>query len=137
MPGSDGDSPKNDAGGSALPPQVDYSVFRQWVVAELVQEVHMESGVYTITLKEGMEEEALSYIPKEETQRQVAGLADGVNLVDEDDAGSHFAGLLEQVPDSGRAHTHKHLHKVKRSGDSLPDDRPRRPVLPQPAGQLR
>ena len=38
--------------------QVDYSVFRQWVVAELVQEVHMESGVYTITLKEGMEEEA-------------------------------------------------------------------------------
>ena len=54
--------------------QVDYSVFRQWVVAELVQEVHMESGVYTITLKEGMEEEALSYIPKEETQRQTGGM---------------------------------------------------------------
>ncbi len=54
--------------------QVDYSVFRQWVVAELVQEVHMESGVYTITLKEGMEKEALSYIPKEETQRQTGGM---------------------------------------------------------------
>ena len=33
--------------------QVDYSVFRQWVVAELVEEVHMESDHYVITLKEG------------------------------------------------------------------------------------
>jgi len=43
--------------------QVDYSVFRQWVVAELVEEVHMESDHYVITLKEGKEEEALAYIP--------------------------------------------------------------------------
>ncbi|MCI9155860.1 MAG: AAA family ATPase, partial [Lawsonibacter sp.] len=50
--------------------QVDYSVFRQWVVADLVEEVHMESGVYTITLKEGKEEEALAYIPEEENQHQ-------------------------------------------------------------------
>ena len=38
--------------------QVDYSIFRQWVVAELVESVRMESGEYVITLKEGMEEEA-------------------------------------------------------------------------------
>ena len=35
--------------------QVDYSIFRQWVVAELVESVRMESGEYVITLKEGME----------------------------------------------------------------------------------
>ena len=40
--------------------QVEYSVFRQWVVAELVEEVHMESDHYVITLKEGKEEEALT-----------------------------------------------------------------------------
>ena len=35
--------------------QVDYSVFHQWVVAEPVESVRMESGLYTITLKEGVE----------------------------------------------------------------------------------
>ena len=40
--------------------QVDYSVFRQWVTAELVESVKMESGLYTITLKEGKTEEALT-----------------------------------------------------------------------------
>ncbi len=54
--------------------QVDYSVFRQWVVAELVEEVHMESGVYTITLKEGKEQEALSYIPEDENHAQGNGM---------------------------------------------------------------
>ena len=51
--------------------QVEYSVFRQWVVAELVEEVHMESDHYVITLKEGKEEEALTYIPKDEDQPQM------------------------------------------------------------------
>ena len=50
--------------------QVDYSVFRQWVVAELVEEVHMESDHYVITLKEGKEEEALAFIPEDENQDQ-------------------------------------------------------------------
>ncbi len=49
--------------------QVDYSVFHQWVVAELVESVRMESGLYTITLKEGVEEEALSYIHQDEGQQ--------------------------------------------------------------------
>ncbi len=51
--------------------QVEYSVFRQWVVAELVEEVHMESDHYVITLKEGKEDEALTYIPKDEDQQQM------------------------------------------------------------------
>ena len=54
--------------------QVDYSVFRQWVVAELVEEVHMESDHYVITLKEGKEEEALAFIPEDEEQNQTNGM---------------------------------------------------------------
>ena len=46
----------------------------------------------------------------------VAGFADGVDLIDEHDAGGHLAGLLEQVADTGSAHAHEHLHKV-RAGD--------------------
>ena len=42
----------------------------------------------------------------------VAGLADGVDFIDKDDGRGHFAGLLEQVPDAGRAHAHEHLHKA-------------------------
>ncbi len=42
--------------------------------------------------------------------------ADGVDLVDEHDAGGFFLGLFKQVPDFGCAHTHKHLHKF-RAGD--------------------
>ena len=37
----------------------------------------------------------------------------GVNLVDEDDAGSGLLGLLEEVAHAGGAHAHEHLHKVR------------------------
>ena len=50
--------------------QVDYSIFRQWVVAELVESVRMESGEYVITLKDGMEDEAEAYLPQEEERDQ-------------------------------------------------------------------
>ena len=50
--------------------QVDYSVFKQWVAADLVESVNLESSLYTITLKEGVEEEALAYIPKDEDRQQ-------------------------------------------------------------------
>ena len=43
-------------------------------------------------------------------------LADGVDLVDEHDAGGLLIGLLEQVPDLGRPHAHEHLHEL-RPGD--------------------
>ena len=46
--------------------QVDYSTFRQWVEADLVEYVKLESSLFTITLKEGKEEEALAYILEDE-----------------------------------------------------------------------
>jgi cell division protease FtsH len=54
--------------------QVDYSVFRQWVAADLVDEVHMESERYVITLLEGKEEEALTYLPQDEDLQQGGGM---------------------------------------------------------------
>ncbi len=50
--------------------QVDYSVFKQWIAADLVESVNLESSLFTITLKEGAAEEALSYIPEDEERRQ-------------------------------------------------------------------
>ncbi|WP_243154167.1 ATP-dependent zinc metalloprotease FtsH [Pseudoflavonifractor sp. 60] len=50
--------------------QVDYSTFRQWVVADLVESVKIENSLFTITLKEGKEEEALSYIPEDGGHQQ-------------------------------------------------------------------
>ena len=40
------------------------------------------------------------------------GASHGVNLVDEDDAGSLFLGLTEQVTDARGAYAHKHFYKV-------------------------
>src|SRR5260370_38726905 len=42
--------------------------------------------------------------------------ADGVDLIDEDDAGRVFLSLLEQIADARRAHADEHLDEV-RSGD--------------------
>ena len=53
---------------SANQVQVDYSIFRQWVAAELVESVKMDSSEYIITLKDGKEGEALAYLPQEEEQ---------------------------------------------------------------------
>ena len=43
----------------------------------------------------------------------VALFADGVDLVDEDDAGRFLRRLLEQIAHLGRAHAHEHLHKLR------------------------
>ena len=58
---------------SANQVQVDYSTFRDWVVAGLVDSVRMDSSTYTITLKEGKEEEALAYLD-ETTTHQGSGM---------------------------------------------------------------
>ena len=49
-------------------------------------------------------------------EARAALTADGVDLVDEDDAGARGLGLLEKVTDAARANTHEHLHEV-RAGD--------------------
>ena len=42
----------------------------------------------------------------------VALLANGVDLINEDDAGGFLLGLLEQVTDFGSAHAHEHFHEL-------------------------
>ncbi len=50
--------------------QVPYSTFRQWVAADLVESVKLESSLFTITLKEGVEEQAKAYIPEDKDEEQ-------------------------------------------------------------------
>ena len=45
-------------------------------------------------------------------QTGAAVAPDGVNLVDEDDAGGVLLPLHEEVPDPGCAHAHEHLHEI-------------------------
>ena len=47
------------------------------------------------------------------TQAGAALPTDGVDFVDEDDAGSELAGLLKRVADAGSADADKHLHEVR------------------------
>src|SRR5699024_11351986 len=49
--------------------------------------------------------------------RAVALFADGVDLVDKDDAGGFLGCLLEQVAHLGSAHAHEHLHKLAARAD--------------------
>ena len=51
---------------SANEVQVEYSTFRQWVAADLVESVNMDSTKYVITLKEGCEDEAKTYLTQPE-----------------------------------------------------------------------
>ena len=71
-------------------------------------------GVEAVHLRQQLVEGLLPLVVAAEAG--VAGLADGVDLVDEDDAGSHLGGLLEQVANPAGAHAHEHLHK-SRAGD--------------------
>ena len=49
---------------------------------------------------------------------RIPALADGVDLVDEDDAGSLLACLTEEVTHLGRTHTDEHLHELRaRNGE--------------------
>ena len=42
----------------------------------------------------------------------VAALADRVDFVDKDNAGSHFGCFLKEVAHTGSTHAHEHFHKV-------------------------
>ncbi len=51
-----------------------------------------------------------------------------IDLVNKDDTGRILLGLLKQIPDAGRAHTHKHFHKIgtgytEKRNSSLPGHR--------------
>src|SRR3990172_198208 len=65
--------------------------------------------------------------------------ADGVDLVDEYDAGRLFLGLLEHVPDPGGAYADEHLHKIrsrdgKEGNPRLARDGPRQQRLARAGG---
>ena len=65
---------------SANEVQVEYSTFRQWVVADLVESVNMDSSKYVITLKEGKEDEAKSYLTQPEASQTETALSTWLQL---------------------------------------------------------
>ena len=73
------------------------------------------AGVEAVQLRQQLVQRLLPLVVAAEAAG-VTGLADGVDLVDENDAGGNLGGLLEQVTDTAGADAHKHLHKV-RAGD--------------------
>ncbi len=57
---------------SANEVQVNYSTFKDWVAADLVESVQMESGKYSITLKEGKEAEAEAMLPQDNEENSTS-----------------------------------------------------------------
>ena len=43
----------------------------------------------------------------------VTAFSNGIHLVDKDNTGGIFLGLLKEVTNTGSSHTHEHLHKVR------------------------
>ena len=74
---------------------------------------HALGGVEAVHLREELVQRLLALVvPGQEPRRSRSGLADGVELVDEDDAGGLFLGLLEEVPHAGRPDAHEHLDEL-------------------------
>ena len=69
------------------------------------------AGVKAVQLAEQLVEGLLAFIVAAEFAG-VAALADGVDLVDKDDAGGDFRRFLEQVAHAGSAYAHEHFHKI-------------------------
>ena len=69
-------------------------------------------GLEAVHLREELVERILPLIVAREPGILAAGAADGVDLVDEDDARRLLLGLLEKVADTRGAHADEHLHEV-------------------------
>ena len=52
--------------------RVDYSTFRQWVAADLVERVDMGGNDYVVTIQDGKEKQAAAYLPKQEEEKKPA-----------------------------------------------------------------
>ena len=72
---------------------------------------HAAVGAEAVHLDQQGVERLLALVVAADDAR-AAGLAQGVQLVDEDDAGGLGLGLLEHVADAGRAHADEHLDEV-------------------------
>ena len=72
---------------------------------------HAAVGVEAVHLDQQGVERLLALVVAADVAA-AAGLAEGVELVDEDDAGGLLLGLLEHVADAGRADADEHLDEV-------------------------
>ncbi len=69
-------------------------------------------GLESIHLAEQLVEGLLALVVAAVDSR-VARFTDGVDLVDEHDAGGFFLSLLEQIPHPRGAHAHEHFHELR------------------------
>src|ERR1022692_2468498 len=76
---------------------------------------HAFIGFKTVHFNQQLVESLLALVVSA-AQARAAMAADGVDFVDEDDAGSVLLALLEQVAHAAGAYAHEHLHEV-RTGD--------------------
>ncbi len=75
------------------------------------QENHAHVGLEAVHLDQELVEGLLALVV-DRPQMHAPLAADGVQFVDEDDAGGLLLGLLEQVADPRRPHAHEHLHEL-------------------------
>ena len=73
---------------------------------------HARVGAEAVHFGEQLVERVLALVVASHGRTLAAGAADGVNLVDENDAGRLLLGLLEEVAHAARADAHEHLHEV-------------------------
>ena len=69
-------------------------------------------GLEAVHLRQKLVQRIFALVVARESGVLAAGAADGVDLVDEDDAGSLLLGLLEQVADTRGAHADEHLDEI-------------------------
>ncbi len=68
--------------------------------------------VEAVHLDEQLVERVLALVVAADHAVAPARAADGIHLVDEDDARRLLLGILEQIAHAARAHAHEHLHEV-------------------------
>ncbi len=76
------------------------------------QHDHSLVGLESVHLGEQLVERIFAFVVARESGILAACAADGVDLVDEEDAGRLLLGLLEKVAHARGAHAHEHLHEV-------------------------
>ena len=69
-------------------------------------------GLKTVHLHEQLVERLLAFVVSA-AETRAALAADGVDLVDKDDAGLALLRRVKQIADTARTHTDKHFHKVR------------------------
>ena len=74
---------------------------------------HTTVGAKTIHLGQQLIQRVFALVVGSHARVFATGTANGIDLIDKDDARTLVLGLLEQVPDAACAYTHKHLHEIR------------------------